>query len=151
MKPTVRLSPAKLANLIVADGDIFEDGTRIVDVWVDGHRFTINAEDEMDPKRYLAGYAWDQRFCKRRNGCSEKHDRAGSEGTLTVDGEEIELKNVSAEDVARRFRADFDGSSMGINGMVRLTASVISDGMMGWGEVTGQDRIEWSASRTGES
>jgi imidazolonepropionase-like amidohydrolase len=143
------IESGKAANLVIADGDIFEDGTRIMDVWVDGHPFTINAEKEMDPRG-----TW--QITLGINGSvngemAVQESRPGRlAGTLTIDGEEIELMNVSAEDVARRFRADFDGSTIDVNGMVRLTASVSSGGMMGWAEVGGQDRVEWSASRTAD-
>lgn len=144
------IEPGKAANLVIADGDIFEDGTRILDVWVDGHSFTINPEKEMDPRG-----TWQVTLGINGTAGGEmtiRETRPGRlGGTLTVNGEEIELMSVSVDDVARRFRADFDGSAMGLSGRVRLTASVSSGGMIGWGEVTGQDRIEWSASRTAEA
>lgn len=38
------IEPGKIANLVVTDGDIFSDKTKIKDVFVDGQRFTIYPE-----------------------------------------------------------------------------------------------------------
>ncbi|PWN06666.1 amidohydrolase family protein [Rhodohalobacter mucosus] len=144
------IESGKTANLVIADGDVFEDGTRILDVWVDGRQFIINPEKEMDPRG-----TWEVTLGINGSLSGEmviRETRPGRlGGSLTVNNEEIELMNVSAQDVERRFRADFDGSATGLNGRVRLTASVSAGGMIGWGEVTGQDRIEWSASRTADA
>jgi hypothetical protein len=38
------IEPGKIANLVVADGDIFNEKTKLKDVFVDGQRFEIHAE-----------------------------------------------------------------------------------------------------------
>jgi imidazolonepropionase-like amidohydrolase len=142
------IEAGKSANLVIADGDIFEDGTRIIDVWVDGRHFSINPEKEVDPRgTWQITLGINGTINGEITVTESRPGRLG--GKLTVNGEEIDLSNVSSDDVSRRFRADFDGTELGLSGLVRLTASVSSDRMMGWGEVTGSERIEWSAERTG--
>ncbi len=44
------LEPGMLANVIVADGDIFTEKTKILDVWVAGKRYEVNPVPEVDPR-----------------------------------------------------------------------------------------------------
>ncbi len=43
------IESGKTANFIIADGDLFEDEIRILDVWIDGERFRITTENQTDP------------------------------------------------------------------------------------------------------
>lgn len=43
-----RVEQGYTANLLVTDGDVFEEGTTIRDVWIDGHRHEINPAPPLD-------------------------------------------------------------------------------------------------------
>ncbi len=140
------IESGKKASFIITDGNIFDHGSRILSVWVEGHHHEI----QPIPKTNPAG-TWEVVSAHRGlNGVLEISEaRPGSfSGTFTSGDEEVELKSVSVEDDSRRFRAGFDGSEAGFDGPVRLTASVSEDRLFGWADVAGMDRMEWSATRT---
>jgi imidazolonepropionase-like amidohydrolase len=140
------LETGKKANIVVADGDIFENGSRILDVWVEGSRFTVNREDAMDVR---GGWQIVSSDGSIDGGLTVRETRPGRlGGKITIGENEIDLTSASVHDESRRFRADFSGNDLGLSGPVRLTASVSGDQLQGWAEIPGQDRIQWSADRT---
>jgi imidazolonepropionase-like amidohydrolase len=143
------IATGKAANIVIADGDLFENGTRIIDVWVEGSHFSINKEDQIDPKGGWQIVSSDGIIDGELTVRETRPGRLG--GTLTIGGNEIELTSVSVHDESRRLRADFSGSELGLTGPVRLTASLSGQSLYGWAEVTGRDRIQWSAERTAEA
>ena len=138
------LSAGKTASFIVASGDLFENGSRIIDLWVDGHHYSINREDAIDPRGEWEISSADTRI----NGVLEIKRQGGNlTGAITINDTEIELASAGRHDESRRLRADFDGSDLGINGMIRLTASVSGEQLHGWAEIGDQERTQFSASR----
>lgn len=138
------LSTGKTASFIVASGDLFENGSRIIDLWIDGKHYSINREDATDPRGEWEITSTDARI----DGVLEIKRQGGSlSGTITVNDTEIELKSAGRHDESRRLHADFDGSDLNINGMVRLTASVSGDQLYGWAEIGDEERTQWTAVR----
>jgi len=140
------IESGKNASFIIADGDLFENGSKILDLWVDGDHYRINRENEMNPRGEWEIASSD----KSLDGTLKvEENRPDSfEGSLTIGGEEVELTSVSYEDLQRRVRVHFSGNDIGLDGPVRLTASLDQDNLRGWAEVTGGDRIQFSAART---
>lgn len=139
------ISTGKVANFVITDGDLFADQTRIMDVWVDGDRFNINSDNVVDVRGDWTLTSADGSVEAALSITESRPGRLG--GTITVDGIEAELSGVAADDDTRRFRADFDGDSFDIHGLIRLTASVSGDQLNGWAEVPGSERVQWSAVR----
>ncbi len=140
------LETGKKANIVVADGDIFENGSRILDVWVEGSRFVVNREDAIDPRGGWQIVSTDGSIDGDLTVRETRPGRLG--GSITIGNNEIDLSSASVHDESRRFRADFSGSDLGLSGPVRITASVAGDQLIGWAEIPGQDRIQWRANRT---
>jgi len=141
------LETGKTANIIVADGDLFENGSQILDLWVDGSHYRINHENRVDPRGEWEIVSTDGSIDGRLN---VKGESAGNiNGTIAINDNEIDLMSATLQDEARRFRADFSGNDLGLEGPVRLTASIDGDNLRGWAEVTGRDRVQFSATRTG--
>jgi len=140
------LATGKKANITVADGNLFENGTKIIDVWVEGSRYSVTKEDQVDPKGSWQIVSSDGTIDGVLNVKETRPGRLG--GNITINDNEIELKSASVHDASRRLRADFPGDDLGLNGPVRLTASLSGETLYGWAEVTGQDRIQWTADRT---
>ncbi|TVQ02451.1 MAG: amidohydrolase [Balneolaceae bacterium] len=140
------LERGKVANIVVTDGALFDDDTRILDVWIDGYRYVIDREDEVDVKgEWLLAAA---------DGSVEavlhvKETGPGSlGGRITIDGREIELSTASLHQESRRFRTDFPGDTLDITGTIRLTASVAGSRLFGWAEIPGRERIQWAGNLT---
>ncbi|MFT6436757.1 MAG: imidazolonepropionase-like amidohydrolase [Candidatus Azotimanducaceae bacterium] len=47
------LETGKLANMLIADGDLFESGTRLLETWVKGERFEVAKVVELNSGDYL--------------------------------------------------------------------------------------------------
>jgi imidazolonepropionase-like amidohydrolase len=136
----------KAANIVVADGALFDDDTRILDVWIDGKRFIINREDEVDVKGEWRLAAAGENIEAVLNIRETHPGRLG--GTITVNGVEIALASVSVHQESRRFRADFPGEKLDIYGSVRLTASVADGRLFGWAVIPGRENLQWSGEFT---
>jgi imidazolonepropionase-like amidohydrolase len=125
------LEVGKLANVVVADGDVFQDGV-VRDVWVNGRRYEVTPAAEVDPRGQWTITAQDARL----NG---RLDVEGSlsrlRGTMTIDGDEVELSSVEAGTEAGRLHVAFPGSALDLDGTVRLSASISGDEAYGWSEL----------------
>lgn len=143
------LETGKVADFIIADGDIFDADTRIADVWIDGMRYKIQDVDMIQPSGSWAISSDDARL----DGTLELHEneRGGLEGSIIIDEQEISLMSAAVEQAPRRLRVDFSGDELGLNGPVRLTASLSGEQLYGWAEVTGESRSQWQAARTDEA
>ena len=143
------LEAGKAANLIIAEDDLFETQAEILDVWVEGDRFRINEVAPATPRGEWEITSTDGRIDGTLN--VEKSQTGQLNGSITIDGQEIELSSAGKQDQARRFRADFSGDDLNIEGLVRLSASVSADEMNGWAELSGGNRFEWQAERTADA
>lgn len=140
------LEAGKAANLIIAEDDLFETQAQILDVWVEGERFRINQVSPIDPRG-----EWEIASTNGRlDGSLHVEGSLGGQlnGSVTIDGNQIELSTAAKQPQARRFQADFAGEELNIDGRVRISASVSADEMNGWAELSGGERIQWHAERT---
>ncbi len=65
------LSGGKLANLVVTDGDLFDDATQVTETWVAGRRYRHQTEaTASDPPERLAG-SWAVRLSPGRDSVNE--------------------------------------------------------------------------------
>ncbi|CAN5413909.1 amidohydrolase family protein [soil metagenome] len=139
------LEEGKSANIIIANGDLFHQEAKILDIWVEGEHFRVNPEAAVDPRgEWLI--TSDDDFLQ---GTLEIEGSPGSySGKITIEGDEIDLGSVSVQDQARRFRASFSGEELNRAGMIRLTASMAGDELIGWADLPGGERADWSAERS---
>jgi imidazolonepropionase-like amidohydrolase len=142
------IETGKAANFIVADGDLFTENAHILDVWVDGKRFEVTAEETVNPRG-----EWQITSAENEiNGTLliEESRPGRFEGTYNTGGTEVKLKSVSVDDAGSRIRADIDGDSLSIDGLVRLTASITENGeaLEGWADIPGTDAVQWTGTRT---
>lgn len=140
------LERGKTANFIITDGEVFTPGTRILDVWTDGHRHVITRQSVDNPAGVWALDAGDDRLSGELHITEARGGRLS--GKLVRNGVETELTRVGYDDETRRFRGDFMHEQEGSSTLIRLTASLFSDRLQGWGEVSGEQRIQFQAHRT---
>ena len=140
------LEGGKVANLVVADGDLFQEDAEIRDVWVDGQRYGIELPERVDPRgEWTVTSVDDGRFDGRLELEGPLHDLQGS---ITLDGETVELSSASARTQSGRLRVAFPGSVLEEEGLVRLSASVEGDEAYGWTELPGRTGPSWRGERT---
>ncbi|MFU8811951.1 MAG: amidohydrolase family protein [Balneolaceae bacterium] len=141
------IEQGKAASFVVTDGDLFENGTKILDVWVDGGRHEINSEPVMDPRG-----TWTFAFAD--GSLSGEVSLTGTlsrlRGNVTIDGTKISLESATVLADAGRLRMAFSGDSLDVSGQIRMTASVQQNRLFGWAEIPGSDRAEWHGERTGD-
>lgn len=142
------LEAGKAANLIVADGDLFVQNAHILDVWVDGKRFSVMAEERVNPRG-----EWEISSAENEiNGTLFiEETRPGSfGGTYNTGATEVKLKSVSVDDAGSRIRVDIEGDSLRIDGLIRLTASVTEseEALEGWADIPGADAVQWTGTRS---
>jgi imidazolonepropionase-like amidohydrolase len=127
------LEVGKAAHLVITDGDLFAEKTRVLETWVDGRRYEVVEEPLVD----LRG-TWRVAPAGRRKkafilALTGKPGRL--EGTVRLDkkdAEDTKLTLVGLRDA--RFSCTFDGKPLGREGAVQLSAvvSTAPGGKINW-------------------
>ncbi|MEX1011417.1 MAG: amidohydrolase family protein [Balneolaceae bacterium] len=139
------LEEGKVASFIVSDGDLLTGSSRILDVWIDGQRYSVHSEPGVDPRGSWAVTTADGQL----TATIEIGGRPGDfEGTLSVSGQTLEMQSSELLDEARRFRMVFDTEPLDLSSPLRLTATIRGNTMSGWAEILTEGRTEWYASKT---
>jgi len=139
------VASGKVANLVVTDGDVFADGSRILDVWVDGTRFEITAGEGLDPRGrwVVAGLGG--------TTLSGEIELRGQPGRLTgsfrTGGQSVDLSSVALAGASRRLTLSMPGDILGQEGAVRLSATVEDETLFGFGELPDGSRLNFRADR----
>ena len=133
------VSPGKIANLVIADGDLFTDKeAKIHAVWIDGELVEQPASKEID----LAG-TWEVSI----DGGKQDWEISGSSGSLKL---KIHDKTFSAKIGSGRWLMvfpDVESIRMGARGVARMSANVgVGDRSLdGKGVLPGGKTFVWSA------
>jgi imidazolonepropionase-like amidohydrolase len=123
-----KIAPGMIANVVVADGDLFAKKTKVVETWVDGRRFEVEKAPIFDVRG-----TWELEFtgADGRNlkvGLKIKGAAKQPSGVLTkivAEGEkadEVKLDQVTVNDSQLNFR--FDGKSLDKDGPARASATI---------------------------
>jgi len=139
------LAAGKAANVVVVDGDLFDDEAVVRDVWVDGVRYEINPAPRVDPRGEWVVTSTDDPQLDGR--LAMEGTPAQPSGTLTIGGEEISLSSASVRALPGRLHLAFPGDAMGLEGTVRLSGSVNANEIHGWAEYPDGRRPTWRAER----
>jgi imidazolonepropionase-like amidohydrolase len=127
------LEPGKIANLVVAEGELFTEETAIREVWIDGGRYEI--EERKPPEVEPAG-EWDLAIDAGGDKLSARLVLAGEApdltGSLEFQGNTVELQSavVSGSSV----EIEFDGASFGMPGPFTMTLEIEGDRARGSGD-----------------
>ncbi len=141
------IAVGKVANLVVADGDLFTQEASVRDVWVQGTRYGVTRPPQVDP-RGTWSIASDgpsgfkavlqlQGPLNRIRGTIEPSNRTAI--TLT-----------SARVVAEtgRLEVTFPGEQLGLEGRVLMAGSVSGDDFYGWTSLPNGDDPAFRGTRT---
>ncbi|MBX3174757.1 MAG: amidohydrolase family protein [Gemmatimonadaceae bacterium] len=125
------IAAGKVANLVVADGDLFTTEASVRDVWVQGMRYGVTRPPQIDP---------------RGTWTIATDDAAGFPATLRLEGPinrvrgTVEVPNrrpinlASARVISEtgRLEATFNGEQLGYQGTILLTGNVRGEEFFGW-------------------
>jgi imidazolonepropionase-like amidohydrolase len=141
------LEVGRLANIVITNGDLFDDDTKVSDVWVQGERFVINPDPAVDPRgQWIVASSDDARLNGQLTVTGTPNRLRG---TVTLNGQpEVELSEVVAGTEAGRLHLAFPGSAIGGTGVVRLSGSISGDEAYGWSALPDGTNHSWRGERT---
>lgn len=137
------LEAGKIANIVVTDGDLFGEKTKIREVWVDGKQYEVKTPPVTDPRG-----VWEL-VSSGMQGASATLTLKGEDdkptGSITFQGKELRLTAVTYS--AGRIGITFNSDSIGIPGAIRFSGTVSEKEMYGIGELPNGDSRTWKATR----
>ncbi|MCH7754872.1 amidohydrolase family protein [candidate division KSB1 bacterium] len=133
----------KLGHLVVTDGDLFKEKTKILDVWIDGNRHEIKKRPDVDPRG-----KWQLTLnLPNVEGLKSELELKGEveklSGSLLRDSTTIELKNAKVN--FKRLTLTFPGKELGFDGVIRMSGVVEKNKLSGHGELPDGSRFTWLA------
>src|SRR5947207_2920474 len=131
------IAPGRMANLVVASGDLFGDDARILTTWVDGHYYDTDQARDHDVRGTWEIAAEGKTLPLIIEGKLEKPEAklGGEKATISVK-EDAVLVVAPAK--------LFDKGE----GSVRLTGQILGETISGNGDAPGLTTLRWSAKRT---
>jgi len=140
------IAAGKFANLVVTDGDLFEEKTQILDTWIAGVRYENKKRPEVD----LRG-KWDVAL-DLGGGKSETLalDLIGEpqslNGEISKGNKKVKLTKVSVEN--KRLAILFTGDSIGYAGVTRISGAAEKESAIGTGVLGNGAEFKWTTKRT---
>ncbi len=139
------IEPGKNANIVLTDGELFDEKTKIRETWIEGTRYVVKAAQTADV-RGVWKYALKRSDAKTDTG---SFDISGDMDTISVmvtKGRQ-KVKAQSAALSQKQFAVSFNNDSLGGNGIVRLSGSVNENTLAGLFELPDGQSGNWSAQR----
>lgn len=135
----------KIANLVVTDGDYFDEKSDVAEVWIQGDRYPLVFEPT-DDFRGTWSLRWELGETTRIDTLDVSGKKSKPKGKLLVDTLEIPLKSVEfQENNAVSFL--FQGDSLDLPGIVRFSGSIKGTFAEGQGRTPGGAIIHWFAQQ----
>jgi N-acetylglucosamine-6-phosphate deacetylase len=134
------LEVGKAANLVVADGPLFAEKTKVLETWVDGQRFEVTGQPQSDVRG-----TWSVEVVKP--------DGQAESLTVEISGQPAKLagkiargdkstKLIAPKLDALQLAASFKGEPLEFSGVVRLSATVSAPGPNGAPQ-TDESELTW--------
>ncbi len=134
------IEAGKLANILVTDGDLFAEKTKVQEVWIDGKRYEVKSAVQADVRGI-----WDLRIDSDSGRLTLRGDAEKPTGTIHFRGRDLRLSSVTFD--AGRFAATFPGDSVKTPGTVRMSAPANDKEMFGILEAPDGSLFDWKATR----
>ena len=128
------IAPGKMANLVIADGDLFTENTNVTSLWIDGHHIEIRATE---PPAVEPAGTWDV-IVKTGDGTDIpvqlvlEGAAVALSGTIGAEGMRVELSTLIVS--GDSLEIAFDGSSFDIPGTISMDVTIEGDAMSGSGQ-----------------
>lgn len=138
------IAPGAIANLVVTDGPLFAEKTKVYDTWVDGVRYEITKRPDLDLRgKWQASLTFadgkTDSLGVELKGEPDKLNGAISKGDKSADLDEPTLQD-------RILSFTFKGKDLGYPGVTRMSATVSKSGWMGTGVTGDGTAFTWAAS-----
>lgn len=131
------IAPGRMANLVVASGDLFADEARVLTTWIDGHYYDTDLAAERDPRGTWEIAAEGKTLSLTVGGDLDKLEikLAGEKTTMSTKEDAVLLIAP-----AKLFEKG--------EGSVRLSGRFAAEAITGTGELPTGGTIRWTARRT---
>ncbi len=125
------IAAGKVANLVVADGDLFTEDASVRDVWVQGTRYGVTRPPQIDPRGTWAIVSTDADGFNATLRLEGTINRI--RGSIEREGDRA-ITLASAKVIAEtgRLEVTFPGDELGYEGTVLMAGSVSGDEAFGW-------------------
>ena len=137
------LEVGKMANIVIADGDLFSEKTKIRETWIDGKRYEVKPKPDYDPRG-----TWEATLSKAPVDTLSivlKGDLDKLQGSAKAKGKESKFSTAVFSDM--RLSIGFSGDSIGLEGVIRMTGTSAGDRIIGTGELADGRVFSWNATR----
>ncbi len=137
------IDSGKLANLVITDGELFAEKTKILDVWIAGRPYEINkrSETKVAGNWSLALTPDDGESITLKLELKGEAEKLS--GAVWRDSLKIDLQKVKLDD--RRLVVSFKGDSLGRAGIIRMNGTLAEQRIAGYGEFPDGKRFKWEA------
>ncbi|MEK7818306.1 MAG: amidohydrolase family protein [Bacteroidota bacterium] len=138
------ISTGKIANIILTDGDLFNEKTKIRENWIAGKKYEISSPPQID----LRG-KWSFSIIENTNIDTGSIDITGEIESLSTNylkGNK-KVKATTSKIEGKKYTSSFEGDSLGLKGIVRFTAQFENESLLGNGEFANGNNFIFSAKR----
>jgi len=136
------LSAGMSASFFVASNHIFEPNATVEQVWIDGKKYLVQPpREELRGTWTMTSNEWPDSLTLSLSGEPNR-----LEGKVEFQGKTIRLLGIRYDNV--RLFMQFPGDSIGIPGLIRLSAHVQGNGLTGLAEKASGQFFTWTGSRT---
>ncbi|HEV8537428.1 MAG TPA: amidohydrolase family protein, partial [Bacteroidota bacterium] len=137
------LEAGKMANFVVTEGNLFSEKAKIRETWIDGKRYEVKPQGEFDPRGTWTALLTDAPADSLSLNLKGEPDAL--QGTAIMKGKDIKLSTASFSDL--RLAISFAGDSIGLKGVLRLTATLADAKFLGSGELPDGKIFKWTAMK----
>lgn len=137
------VEPGKMANFIITDKNIFDEDARILQVWISGEKYDVEGLPEFDPRG-----EWKAQLNNDTLNLTIAGQLKNLRGRVKKGDKSVNLIRINLFD--NNLTIAFYGDSVGINGIVRISAFVKKDRIEGYAEVSGGERALFKAIKISE-
>ena len=137
------LEKGKTANFVITEGDLFDEKTKIREVWIDGRQYEVKVPPSNDPRG-----VWEIQLhgeVMQSGTMTLKGDIEKPTGSMNLKGKDVKLASVKFS--GGRLSYTFDGDSLGWAGSLTMSGTVGEKEMYGIGNRPDGLSFNWSAMR----
>jgi imidazolonepropionase-like amidohydrolase len=139
------LAKGKSASFFIADKNIFEDQAGVEQVWIDGKQYFVKPERE-EPR---GTWAVKGPGIPENATISIRGENNRLSGQIEAGGKSVRMQTVRFDN--QRITMIFAADSIGMPGVIRLSANLEGDAWLGLGETADGSYFSWTGNRTAPS
>ncbi|MBM4167809.1 MAG: amidohydrolase family protein [Ignavibacteria bacterium] len=144
------LEKGKVANIMVADGNAFDEKTNIREVWIDGRQYEVKIPPSVDARgtwnvQIRARWSAEKPVSSEEGELIVRGEMEKPSGTLKLKGKDLRLAAVTYANQKLAFMVA--GDSINVKGNLRLSATVGKNELTGVGELPDGRSVSWTGAR----